>query len=213
MNGSLLALAISLELIFHFVALYLIYTYSLWDLEQASVNSVPKSFDIEEQPSLGEGEDDDTAIISEKTLSNHQSACFRAICVWLVAASIVTDWIILLILGLGLLLYERYYSTTKKRPRLPDLQLRVYIFAMLALIALLVTTLAMLLWSCRVFNDEAVNRYRRVAMIGGICCIILGALVSSACLSGHGPSSQVFLEEDADDSSTNNKGNHFTALG
>lgn len=207
----LAALILSAEIILHLMALYVIYQYSCWEQEQAMVNSTAaSSFDLDESIKSESTEklDDDGTIRcryctgrSKRPFTNQESAAFRAFFVWLVAASLVTDWTLLLILGMAILLYERQRSS-KKRGRLPDWQLRVYFFTMLALFALLVATMAMILWSFRVYfgiiPEDSWQRHRIVAICAAISSILLGLVVVSVCSSRHGPCHGTMEDDDSD---------------
>ena len=216
MNQTILAaLVLSAELILHWISLYVIYKYSSWEQEQALLNSAASSFDIEENQSKSSDYPPDGEVRMGKFFTNRQSAVFRTIFVWLVAASVVTDWTIFLFLGVAVLLFERHRST-KKRGRLPDLQLRVYIFTMLALFALLVTTMAMLLWSFRSFfgviQEDQGKRHRIVSIVGGLAFLVLGIVVASVCSAAHGPSRMVSDLDDDDNSNPENVSS-FVAMG
>jgi hypothetical protein len=215
-HAIIIALIFSAELIFHFLALYIIFKYSLWEQEQALLNSAASSFDISEQAtaSLEEGGENASIPTSKLPLTNRQSATFRAVFIWLLAAALVTDWTIFLFIGLALLAYERYRST-KKRGRLPYGQLRIYLFTVMALFAVLVATMGMMLWTFRSFfgiiQEDAGKRHRIVSIIGAFCSIILGFAVISVCSSHHGPT-QV-TSHDYDEEINENKESSFIAMG
>ncbi|CAB9527742.1 expressed unknown protein [Seminavis robusta] len=196
MDSSLSSLIIVLALIAHLVAVYLGYRFHLWMLDKHTqeepfnfgtwwnqqTNATFKSKTPEKNniASCGEG------TVDPENLSNSQVAFLQTLSIWLLVVGMVARWrfeIVLLVLA-GVILLARQYPGGM----VPDSHIYIAIFGYIAWLAILTTTLSLLLWPIHAYHWDASHGYfYRTVSIGGAISFSAAAALALIAFCLHKP--------------------------